>query len=197
MQLKYDNITISGGVGVGTSTLATHLKPFLIPYNWSFFSGGEFMRDYAIKNNLIQESEKAHHDASVYTDDFDREVDYGMQKRLTEEKHLVLEAWLSGFFAKDIKTTLKILLICSNEAIRIDRVVNREDMTVDEAKNYIKHREEVNSTKWKRLYGDHNFFDPKYFDLVIDTYSSGPMETVGAVLDTLGYDQRNIIIEKK
>ena len=37
------------------------------------------------------------------------------------------------------------------------------------------------------IYGDYNFFDPKYFHLIIDTYSSGPLETVGKVLDKLGY----------
>ena len=33
----------------------------------------------------------------------------------------------------------------------------------------------------------YDFFDPKYYHLVIDTYSSGPNETVGIVLDKLGF----------
>ncbi|OGK24642.1 hypothetical protein A3A46_01245 [Candidatus Roizmanbacteria bacterium RIFCSPLOWO2_01_FULL_37_13] len=191
MKLKYDNITISGGVAVGTSTLLYNLKHYLKPYGWKFFSGGEFMRDYAIKKGFIPKNLKTHHTAAVYSDDFDKKIDYGMKERLQKEKLLVLESWLSGFMARGLKNTLRILLVCSNEAIRVDRVVNRDNVTIDEAKKFIKDREEVNFKKWHRLYGKHNFFDPKHYNLVIDTYSSGPLETTGKVLDKLGYKNKN------
>jgi cytidylate kinase len=187
MNLKFDNITISGGSGVGTSTLAKNLKPYLQTQGWTFFSGGEFMRQYAIEHGLFDSQNKGHHNAETYSDDFDKEIDFGMQKTLKEKKKQVLEAWLAGFFARDIDTTLRILLVCSNEAIRIDRVVNRDKVTIDEAKKLVKDREETNVKKWKRLYGEYDFFDPKYYHLVIDTYSKGPMETTGMVLDALGY----------
>lgn len=187
MTLKYDNITISGGSGVGTSTLAKNLKPYLETQGWTFFSGGEFMRQYAIEHGLFSKDNKGHHNAEVYSDDFDKEIDFGMQKTLKEKKHQVMEAWLAGFFAKDIPTTLRVLLTCSNEAIRIDRIVNRDKVTIDEAKKLIKEREETNIKKWKRLYGDYDFFDPQYYHLIVDTYSSGPMETTGMVLDALGF----------
>lgn len=187
MNLKYDNITISGGVAVGTSTLAQNLKPYLKPPDWKYFSGGEFMRDYAIKKGLIPKNAKVHHKADVYSDEFDKKVDFGMRERLQKEKRIILESWLSGFMAKDISNCLRVLLICSNEAIRVDRVVNRDNISIDEAKKFIKEREEVNFRKWERLYGKYNFFNPKFYNLVIDTYSSGPLETVGKVLDKLGY----------
>jgi len=66
-------------------------------------------------------------------------------------------------------------------------VVNRENIGVEEAKDWIKQREEENIIKWQRLYGNYDFWHPKYYDLVIDTYSSGQMETVGKVLDKLAY----------
>jgi len=44
-----------------------------------------------------------------------------------------------------------------------------------------------NEIKWHKLYGQHDFWSPKYYDLVIDTYASGPMSTVGKVLDKLGF----------
>jgi len=109
------------------------------------------------------------------------------KKMLTTKSHLVYEAWLSGFMARNIPDVLKVLLICPHEDIRIDRVVNRENITVDEAKHWIKQREEENVVKWKKLYGDYDFWDPKYYDEVVDTYKSGPMETLGIVLDRLGY----------
>jgi cytidylate kinase len=112
------------------------------------------------------------------------------KKMLSSEKNLIYEAWLSGFIAKDLKGVLKVLLICSHEDIRIDRVVNRENISIEEAKQQIKQREEENFIKWKKLYGNYNFWHPKYFNLIVDTYSAGPMETLGKVLDKLGYKHR-------
>ena len=92
-----------------------------------------------------------------------------------------------GFMAKDRNDTLRVLLRCQNDALRIDRVANRDNISINEAKKYIKAREEGNFIEWKRIYGNYDFFDPQYYHLVIDTYSSGPNETVGKVLDNLGY----------
>ena len=138
----------------------------------------------------VRKVSKVHHKATVYSDDFDRQIDSDMRNRLIKEKHIVLESWLSGFVARDLKNVFRILLICSDEALKIDRVVNRDTVTVEEAKIFIKEREEENFKKWKRLYGDYNFFDPKYYQLVIDTYKTGPMETLGKVLDKLGFKQK-------
>lgn len=186
-QFNYRNITISGGVGSGTTTLSKLLKAKLEPLGWKFFNGGEFMRDYAIKNNLFDAKNQLHHEATVYSDDFDKQVDYGMKDRLTKENNLVLEAWLSGFMAQGVEGVLKVLLVCSDDAIRVDRVTNRDNSTVEEAKKHIFEREEKNFVKWKRLYGDHNFWDPKLYDLVIDTYKFSREETLGIVLYKLGY----------
>jgi len=56
----------------------------------------------------------------------------------------------------------------------------------------VKEREEDNIKTWKKLYGDYEFFDPKYYHLVIDTFSSGPLETVGKVLDRLGFKNKKL-----
>jgi len=32
-----------------------------------------------------------------------------------------------------------------------------------------------------------DFWDPKYYDLIINTYSHGPLETLDLVLQALGY----------
>lgn len=52
-KFNYRNITISGGVGTGTTTLANLLKQKLEPMGWKFFNGGEFMRQYAIDKGLF------------------------------------------------------------------------------------------------------------------------------------------------
>lgn len=177
---KYHTVTISGKVAVGTSTLSKNLKRLL---NWQYINAGEIQRKYDREHN----TEENKQGALVRPDDHEREIEDMTKKMLMTEKNLIYEAWLSGFVAQCIPGVLKVLLVCSSEAIRIDRVVNRDKMTVDEAKIFIKKREEENIVKWQKLYGQHDFWDPKLYDLVIDTYSSGQMETVGKVLDKLGY----------
>ena len=110
-----------------------------------------------------------------------------MRELFQHEKNYVIDSWISGYNARGIPGVLKVLLICSQTALLVERIANRDNSTIESAKQHLKDREEANLTKWTRLYGDQGFFDPKNFDLVIDTYSSGPMETVGKVLDKLEY----------
>ncbi len=180
MDFKFTNISISGGVAVGASTLSKNLKPYLEPLGWNFKSTGQFIREYTKENILPL--------ADLVSDDFDRQVENKAKEVLLNEKKVVMEAWLSGFVARDMKHVLKILLICSEMSIRVDRVVNRDKVNVQTAKEFIRTREEKNFSKWKRIYGDYNFFDPNFFDLIIDTYSVGQDESVKLVLDKLGYN---------
>lgn len=182
-KLKYRIITVSGKIAVGTTTLSKNLSKLL---NWKHINVGGVQRKFD-REHSINENKQG---AQSRTDDHERSMEEMTKKMLTEESNLIYEAWLSGFVAKEIPAVLKVLLICSHEDIRIDRVVNREKISVDEAKHWMKQREEENILKWKKLYGDYSFWDPKYYDLVIDTYSCGPMETMGKVLDKLGYKQK-------
>lgn len=180
MKLKFDNITISGKFAVGTTTLARHLQEIL---GWKHVNAGEIQRQYD-RGHGIHENKQG---ALARPDEHEKEIDAMTKKMLQTEKNLIYEAWLAGFMAKGISGVLKVLLICSNEAVVIDRVANRENITIEEAKQWIKQRERENEIKWQKLYGKYNFWSLKYYDLIIDTYSSGPMETVGKVLDKLGF----------
>lgn len=188
MKFKFENITISGGVATGKNTLATNLKPYLSLYSWKFASGGQILRDFT--------KEYIHPVASLADKEFHQKLDERTRRLLTKEGHYVIEAWLAGFIARDLKNTLRVLLICSNDALRVDRVANRDKVSIEQAKKFIKEREAENFKTWKKIYGNYNFFDPKYYHLVIDTYSSGPLETLGQVLDFLGYDHTQITITK-
>lgn len=175
---EYKNIAISGKYATGTTTLAKNLVKTL---GWKHINLGDIQRQYDREHDINENKQGA----LSRPDDHEKEMDEMTKKILSSEHNLIYEAWLAGFMAKSIPDVLKVLLICSNEGVRIDRVVNRDRLSVDEAKKYIKQREEENLTKWKKLYGDHDFWDEKNFDVVIDTYSSGQMETLGKVLDTL------------
>lgn len=181
MNLKYKNITISGGVATGKNTLFESLKPFLEPIGFKFRTTGQIIRDMTGENVMPL--------ANLVSDDFNRQLEKKSRYLLEHEDKWVIEAWLSGFIARDLKDVLKVLLVCSEDAIRIDRVVNRDKVSVDDAKRLFKKREEENFKLWRKIYGKHDFFDKKYYNLVIDTFSSGPLETVGKVLDKIGYNR--------
>jgi len=199
---NYQNITISGLPGCGSTTLLNGLKEELQFDGWKGFSGGEFMREYAKEKGLFDEKSKHHHDARHYEDDFDRQVDMGMREKLQSETNWILESWLSGFMAQQVPGTLKVLMICSDDAVRIDRVVNRDGVTVEEAKKNMSDRYQANLTKWQRLYDQQwrewvvetgslsaedpiDFWRPELYDLVLDTYKQGKKETLEIVLNAI------------
>jgi len=177
----FTNITISGGVSTGKNTLSDNLKPYLESHGWKFTSGGQILRDFT--KEYVQPL------ASLADKKIHNLIDERTIK-LLKEGHYVIEAWLAGFFARNMKNTIRVLLICKDNALKIDRVVNRDKISVAMAKKYIKEREEVNFREWRKYYGNYNFFDPKYYQLTIDTYTSGPMETLGKVLDKLGFKNK-------
>jgi CMP/dCMP kinase len=198
-EYAYQNITVSGLPGAGSSTLAKSLVKIL---GWQYFGGGDFMRQYAIEQGLFDKNNNLHHDATVYNDDFDRQVDFQMRKTLESSSNNVLDAWLSGFMAQGVGGVFKILVTCSDDAIRIDRVVNRDQITVTEAKKHVFEREEKNLKKWQKMYQSQwqewiverntlpkdepiYFWNPKLYDLVLDTFHYGPEETLEIVIDKI------------
>ncbi len=199
---NYKNITISGLPGSGSTTLLDILREELKLDGWRGFSGGEFMRAYAAEKGLFDNTKRVHHDASHYEDDFDRQVDYGMREKLQTEQNWILESWLSGFMAQHVPGTLKILMTCTDDAIRIDRIVNRDQISIEEAKEHLMGRYKTNLQTWSKLYAREwqewvvdkgilseatpiDFWHPDLYDLVIDTYSSTKKETKEIVLNAL------------
>lgn len=202
--LKYRNVTISGLPGAGSTTLGRRLGNVL---GWEYFSGGDFLRAYAIEKGWFDPKSKLHHDQSIMPDDADRMVDFGMREKLEKTSGKILDSWLSGFMAQGVVGTLKILVYCSDDAIRVDRIVNRDSVTIEEAKQHIFEREAKNRQKWTRMYKDEwetwvvrrgladpedpiDFWDPRLYDLVIDTYANSRQETLKKALAYLGYTKQ-------
>jgi len=204
VEFKYKNITISGLPGSGSTTLLKMLKDndLLKFAGWRGFNGGDFMRSYAKEKGLFEENGGLHHDASHYEDDFDRKVDYGMREKLQDGRGWILESWLSGFMAQGVKGTLKILMVCSDKAVKVDRIVNRDLVTADEAIKNMHERYLKNLNKWQRMYSAEwkewvvetkkmkqsdpiDFWHPDLYDIVIDTYSANQQEVLKIVLDEI------------
>lgn len=180
------NITISGRIGSGSSTLAKHLAQEL---HWQLLNGGDLFREFS----------KDHGYANKRPDDFDLAYEKRVEGMLRDQEHQIIESHLSGFTAQGVDGVFKILVVCEDTNgedktdIRIDRLVNRDRSSVDEAKQEVLERERLNLEKWRRLYanGDEKwvYWDRKYFDLVINSYSHNPEESLALVLKTVGYTQ--------
>ena len=198
----YKNITISGLPGAGSTTLLAMLKEALKFDKWTGFSGGEFMRAYAAENDLFDSKLKLHHSSMAYGEDFDRKVDMGIREKLETQHRWIIESWLSGFMAQGVEGTLKVLLICSEDSVKIDRIVNRDAVTVDKAKHNISQRYKENLQKWANMYANEwkkwvvdtgkvkekdpiDFWRPDLYDVVIDTYSLNKEQTLRKVLNAL------------
>lgn len=179
MEREYNAITISGKVADGTSTLSRQLEEKL---GWKRVSVNELQRAYDAQ--MSHDSNTC--GASSRSDDHEKEIDGLIKQALAQEKNIIVEGWLAGFFAKDMLTVLKVLLVCPID-VRVKRVMARDNMTQEEATSAIQKREEENITKWHSLYGVHDFWAPDLYDLVIDTDENGVKETGEKVIEMLNF----------
>lgn len=182
------NITISGRIASGASTLACHLSKAL---SWEFLNGGEIFRQFSAEKglNIVNSTKRP--------DKIDLEYEKKIKKLLKEKSHKIIQSHLAGFDAQNIKGVFKILVICEDTLgedkieIRIDRLVNRDGKKVEDAKKEILERERQNLEKWRKLYANNDqnwvYWDKKYYDFVVNTYSLNATESVQAALKAIGY----------
>lgn len=180
-------ITVSGRIASGSTTLAKNLAEKL---NWRHIEGGDiFWEKVRAKLGLHQK------DTHKRPDEEDKIFDDELKKMLEKESNLVLETKLAGFNAKGIPGVFKILVVCEDEEgndhidIRIDRLLNREKVSVAEAKVEVKEREKNDIEKYRRLYApgeeDWVFWDKKYYDFIVNTFSHNSKEAVDLVFEEL------------
>lgn len=180
-------ITVSGRIASGSTTLAHHLAKTL---RWRHIEGGEiFWESVRTKLGLAEK------DTNLRPDNEDEDFDASLKKVLQKGKNIILETKLAGFNARDIKGIFKILVLCTDRdgndqtQIRIDRLVNREKMSIDHAKEEVLVREKNDIEKWRRLYAPDKphwtYWDKKYYDIVINTYEHDPEGTLEAALKAI------------
>jgi CMP/dCMP kinase len=182
-------ITVSGRIASGSTTLGHKLAKVM---GWHHVEGGEVFWE-AVRTKMGLEEK----DTNLRPDKEDEDFDSSLKQILTKGKDLILETKLAGFNAQGIPEVFKILVICEDEKgndkadIRIDRLINREKISIDEAKEEVIDREENDLKKWRRLYANEdlewNYWDKKYYDLIVNTYSHNQDETLKFVLQKLGY----------
>ncbi|MCL5439187.1 MAG: cytidylate kinase family protein [Patescibacteria group bacterium] len=182
------NITVSGRIGAGATTLAKKLAEKL---NWRVLEGGDLFEKIHKELGLSQT------EVLKRPDHFDLEYEEKVKKILREESHQIVQSHLAGFDARGIEGVFKIFIDCEDSEgndkpeIRIDRLINRDGISIENAKEEVFDREKQHTEKWRRLYAgsDPNwvYWDKKYYDLVINTYSHNQEETLKLALSAMGY----------
>lgn len=173
--LKYKNIVISGGIGTGKSTLARNLAKRL---GWKVLSTGEYFRKWHEENGIsLNESGKV-------PEGVDKKIDFGYQRMMRENNGIVFESHLGGWLASDIPTVFKVLCTAGLQ-VRMERVAARDGLNMEEAIKNADKRAEAHREKFERLYGVKDRFNPKYFNVSVDTTSLTPEEVLEQVLEKL------------
>jgi len=179
-------ITVSGRIAAGSTTLAKNLSNKL---NWKHMEGGEIFWAAIRKETGLAEK-----DTNLRPDQKDLLFEKHQKELLESGKDIVLESKLSGFVANGIEGIFKILVICEDDGsdqpqIRIDRLLNREGISTESAREEVLVREKNDIEKWRRLYGNGDpnwvYWDKKYYDLVINTFSHNQDEAFAQALEAL------------
>lgn len=185
--LAIRNITVSGRIASGTTTLAKGLQKAL---GWELLEGGALFEKI---HTSLNTSETA---VATRPDHYDLAYEEKIKRMLQEKDNIIIQSHLAGFDAQGIAGVYKIVTICEDHQgndkteIRIDRLVNRKHISVEEAKWEVRDREEGNLEKWRRLYANGNprwvYWDQSLYDLVVNTYTHNQEESVQVVLEALG-----------
>lgn len=191
-KLPYRLITVSGRIASGSTTLAKKLAHALV---WKRIEGGEIFWE-AVRTKLGLEEK----DTGLRPDEEDLAFE-AMQKEILEKREqMVVESKLAGFVAKDLPDVFRVLVTCVDPQgvdqtnIRIDRLVNREELSIAQAKEEVLVREQSDVEKWRRLYApdepEWTFWDKKYYNLVINTYTHDPEESLALVLEAVAKEKK-------
>ena len=181
-------ITVSGRIASGSTTLAKHLARTL---GWKHMEGGEIFWE-AVRSKLGLETKQT----NLRPDEEDLLFEEKQKDILKNEQYIVLESKLAGFCAQNIKDVFKIVVLCEDKdgedqaQIRIDRLVNREELSIDDAKVEVLEREENDLAKWRKLYANNDpkwvYWDKKYYDLEINTFTLNQEESLRVVREAIG-----------
>ena len=167
-------ITIGGVAGSGTTTAAKVLSEKL---NYPFASAGGIFREMAREYGMdVVEFNKF----AENNTDIDIEIDNRQAKLAENSENLVIEGRFSAYF---IDADLKIWFSAPLD-VRAERVCNREDKSVQQARDEILAREESEALRYKDIHGI-DITDMDIYDLIINTNTFDPESIVEIILTTL------------
>ena len=168
-------ITIGGLAGTGTTTTAEGLSEKLnIPY----ISAGSVFREMAAEKGMsvLEFSEFAEGN-----DDIDKEIDRRQAEKAKSADNLIVEGRLSAFFVEN--ADLRVWLVTPFD-VRSKRISDREEKSVDVAKEEIITREKSEALRYKEIHNiDIN--NMEIYDLIINSDTFDPESISEIIIQTL------------
>ncbi|MGZ7046852.1 MAG: (d)CMP kinase [Methanobacterium sp.] len=156
-------ITISGLAGSGTTTATKVLSRKMgIPY----ISAGDIFRQMAVEKNmeLIQFSKFAEENESI-----DIEIDKRQSQIAKENKDIIIEGRLSGYF---VDADLKLWFIAPLD-VRTRRIAEREDKPFEIVSEEIIKRSKSEAKRYKEIHNI-DIENMEVYDLIINTGNFHP-----------------------
>ncbi|WP_295116262.1 (d)CMP kinase [uncultured Methanobrevibacter sp.] len=168
-------ITIGGLAGTGTTTTAELLSEKLnIPY----ISAGFVFREMAAERGMsVLEFSKF----AEGNDDIDKEIDRRQAEKAKSSDNLIIEGRLSAFFVDN--ADLKLWLVTPFD-VRSQRIAEREDKSVDVAKDEIIIREKSEALRYMEIHNI-DISNMDIYDLIINTDTFNPENVSEIIIQTL------------
>jgi cytidylate kinase len=188
------NITITGNLGSGKSSVAKILKE----NGYEIVSTGNIFRQLAMEKGLsVEEFNKQVNDAASRGDrSVDKMIDDTTTKIGKERDHIVFDSRLAWNFAPE---SFKVFVITDideasrrvfNDSLR----ANSESYESQEAcKKALINRQKLETVRYKEIY-DIDYYDMSNYNLIIESTSAAPSEIAREILDRLDdYESRKFI----
>ncbi|HVO43820.1 MAG TPA: cytidylate kinase family protein [Aggregatilineales bacterium] len=170
-------ITITGEVASGKSTIAKALLD-LLPGWTQANTGGKFREICDSRGISIQE-------VSFLDDDIHREVDNWQRQIALTRSNLIIEGRLAGWLTRDLAHVLRVYCY-AQPAVRIQRYIQREGKSEEEAKSDIEYRDSRDMLKFQRMYEIDDYRDPAYYSFILDTSFDTPEVLAHAIMEKAG-----------
>ncbi|MBU0980028.1 MAG: cytidylate kinase family protein [Nanoarchaeota archaeon] len=172
-------ITISGKPGSGKSTLAKMLAE---KYGLKHYSVGELRRKWAEERSITIAELNKLGEGSEWTD---KDADEYQKELGTKEDDFVIDSRLGfHFIPKSYKIFLDVDLKKAAERVSKDHRRD-ENGSEEELHKLVESRMESDILRYKRYYGL-DPFDPKHYDIVIDTTDKSPEEVLEITSEDMG-----------
>ena len=168
-------ITIGGLAGTGTTTLAEVLSEKLdVPY----ISAGFIFREMAAEKGMsvLEFSEFAEGN-----DDIDKEIDKRQAEKAKKADNLIVEGRLSAYFVDN--ADLKVWLVTPFD-VRSKRISDREDKSVEVAKEEIITREKSEALRYMEIHNI-DISNMDIYDIIINTGTFNPENVSEIIIQTL------------
>lgn len=157
--MVYEKIIICGKRCTGKSTLLWDLQKQL---NWPIFSISMYLRDYIRQYHLSED------DVDKMRMDISKDIDDRIRNLIGSPNNCLIEAKLFHDIKLTLPKTLKLLLVAREDVV-YTRNAYREGIDLNKAKDRVLKKESSWEEKMAKIYGYSDFYDHKYYDLVVDT----------------------------